>query len=71
MGEVLRAVEGAATSSAAAGRGWRGASHSDDLGDLWREIAEALSAVLDRVSFGDLKRRVEERRGAARPMYHI
>ena len=47
------------------------AGPSDDLGDLWREIAEALSAVLDRVSFGDLKRLVEERRGAARPMYHI
>jgi Rrf2 family protein len=71
VGEVLRAVEGAGDLE----RGGRPrgveASHSDDLGDLWREIGEALSAVLDRVSFGDLKRRVEERRGAARPMYHI
>ena len=65
VGAVLRAVEGAGDLE----RGGRprvgGASHSDDLGDLWREIAEALSAVLDRVSFGDLKR--GSRSGAARP----
>jgi Rrf2 family transcriptional regulator, cysteine metabolism repressor len=71
VGDVLRAVDGAGELE----RGGRprvgGGIHSDDLGHLWREVAEALSAVLDRVSFGDLKRRVDERRGATPPMYHI
>jgi Rrf2 family transcriptional regulator, cysteine metabolism repressor len=71
VGEVLRAVEGRGELERGGRSRAAGASHLDDLGELWREIGEALSAVVDRVSFGDLKRRLEERRGAARPMYHI
>jgi Rrf2 family protein len=71
VGEVLRAVEGGGDLERGGRTRGAGANHPDDLGDLWREIAEALSAVVDRVSFGDLKRRLEARRGAARPMYHI
>jgi hypothetical protein len=34
-------------------------------------MAEAVSGVIDRMTFEDLRRRVEERREVARPMYHI
>jgi hypothetical protein len=30
-----------------------------------------VSSVIDRTTFEDLKRRVEDRRSSARPMYHI
>lgn len=69
VGAVLRAVEGGGELERGGHRG--GAAPGGDLDDLWREVAEAVSAVVDRVSFGDLRRRIEERRGAARPMYHI
>jgi hypothetical protein len=42
-----------------------------DLSELWREIDEAVSGVIDRVTFDDLRKRAEERRSVARPMYHI
>jgi Rrf2 family iron-sulfur cluster assembly transcriptional regulator len=71
VGAVLRAVEGGGDLERGGRARSPGAGSPDDLADLWREIAEALSAVVDRVSVADLKRRVEERRGAARPMYHI
>jgi Rrf2 family iron-sulfur cluster assembly transcriptional regulator len=67
VGAVLRAVEGPAG-------GARGARHADDAGDLaelLRRIDEAISGVVDQVTLLDLKRRAEERRSAARPMYHI
>ena len=73
VGEVLRAVEGPASGLEVSRR--LGRSSPDDAGgdvaELWREVAEAVSAVVDRVTLEDLKRRVESRRGAARPMYHI
>ena len=54
-------------------RGGRGAAPDDSagLGELWREIDSAVAAVVDRTSLEDLRRRADERRSAARPMYHI
>jgi Rrf2 family protein len=63
VGAVLRAVEGT--------RAPFQASASPDLADLWLEIGEAVSKVVDRVTFGELVARARERRGRARPMYHI
>ena len=42
-----------------------------DLGELWSEIGEAVAGVVDRWTLGDLVARAEEKRRAARPMYHI
>jgi Rrf2 family protein len=72
VGAVLRAVEGPA--GAEAGRRTGRSPHPDDAGDLaelLREIDVAVSGVIDRVTLADLRRRTEERRRTARPMYHI
>jgi Rrf2 family protein len=69
VGAVLRAVEGGTATSGA--RGQRQADDTGDLAGLLREVDEAVAAVVDRVTIDDLKRRAEERRSAARPMYHI
>jgi len=73
VGAVLRAVEGAIVGAEPARRsGRQGAGEqSEDLGELWREIAGAVSTVVDRVTLEDLRRRAEERRARASPMYHI
>ena len=63
VGVVLRAVEGT--------RATFQANASADLADLWLEISEAVSKVVDRVTFGELVTRARERRSRARPMYHI
>jgi Rrf2 family protein len=63
VGAVLRAVEGT--------RAAFQANTSPDLADLWLEISEAVSKVVDRVTFGDLVTHARERRSRARPMYHI
>lgn len=70
VGDVLRAVEGAsAPFEALTGR--RQPSGGQDLVELWTEISDAVSSVVDRLSFGALAERALERRGVARPMYHI
>jgi len=70
VGAVLRAVEGGSAFEAAAqGRRNGGAGH--ELGELWDEISEAVSQVVDRLTFGDLVTRTLERRRTAKPMYHI
>lgn len=73
VGAVLRAVEGSLVGTEPARRGARQArgEFTGDLSDLWRDIGEAVSAVVDRVTLEDLRRRAEERRATARPMYHI
>ncbi|MCI0548341.1 MAG: Rrf2 family transcriptional regulator [Candidatus Rokubacteria bacterium] len=72
VGEVLRAVEGGAAGLEGAGRSrGRTAADADGLAGFWGEIDEALSAVVDRTTFEDLRQRAEERRRAAQPMYHI
>lgn len=73
VGQVLRAMEGSLERTEPGQRaGRRGVSdHSRDLEELWSEISAAVAGVVDRVSFADLCQRVEQRRSAARPMYHI
>jgi Rrf2 family iron-sulfur cluster assembly transcriptional regulator len=73
VGDVLRAVEGTVVGAEQGRRNARPA-HAEcagDLSDLWREIAEAVSAVVDRITLEELRRRAEERRTSASPMYHI
>jgi Rrf2 family transcriptional regulator, cysteine metabolism repressor len=67
VGAVLRAVEG--ENAPFEGLGRRGNGY--DLVELWREIAEAVSGVVDGLTFGELAARVRERRAAARSMYYI
>ncbi len=73
VGAVLIAMEGALERAQGGPRAGRrpASDHSGDLEVLWKEIAAAISGVVDRVSFADLCQRVEQRRSAARPMYHI
>ena len=70
VGAVLRAVEGTSAPIEARGNG-RATRDGQDLMGLWEEIAEAVSRVIDRLTFGELADRVRERESAARPMYHI
>lgn len=67
VGAVLRAVEGKQAPFEALGRS--GAGY--DLADLWKEIGEAVSRVIDGLTFGELAARARERRAAIRSMYYI
>jgi Rrf2 family transcriptional regulator, cysteine metabolism repressor len=70
VGDVLRAVEGAsAPFEALTGR--RPSQNGHDLHELWSEISEAVSSVVDRLTFGELVTRALERESTARPMYYI
>jgi Rrf2 family protein len=71
VGVVLRAVEGTRAPFEAGAAQRRNGAADSDLGELWEEIAEAVSKVVDRLTFGDLVARARERRSKARPMYHI
>lgn len=73
VGEVIRAIEGSFTPVDVGRRGGRAGAHdhSGDLLELWQQVSEAVSEVLDRMTFAGLCLRVEERRSAARTMYHI
>jgi Rrf2 family transcriptional regulator, cysteine metabolism repressor len=73
VGEVLRAIEGRVTALEVAGRqpGKASEAASADLAPLWREIAGAVAAVIDRTTFGDLAERVKARRSPERTVYHI
>jgi Rrf2 family protein len=71
VGDVLRAVEGAGAPFEAQRRGGRSTGERHDLADLWDEISNAVSKVVDQLTFGDLAARVLARRSAAQPMYHI
>jgi Rrf2 family transcriptional regulator, cysteine metabolism repressor len=70
VGAVLRAVEGGSAFEAAA-QGRRHGGAGQELAELWDEISEAVSQVVDRLTFGDLVTRTLERRRTAKPMYHI
>jgi Rrf2 family protein len=70
VGAVLRAVEGGSAFEAAA-QGRRNGGAGQELAELWDEISEAVSQVVDRLTFGDLVTRTLERRRSAKPMYHI
>ncbi len=73
VGALLRAVEGPPPGLHSPRRGERGGPGEDGAGlvELWQEIAGAVASVVDRTTLEDLRRRAEERRSAARPMYHI
>ncbi|MBI3028959.1 MAG: Rrf2 family transcriptional regulator [Candidatus Rokubacteria bacterium] len=73
VGAVVRAMEGSLERPETGQRAGRRAAsdHARDLEELWSEISAAVAGVVDRVSFADLCQRVEQRRSAARPMYHI
>ncbi len=71
VGDVLRAVEGAAAPFETQRRGGRSTGERHDLAELWAEISSAVSKVVDQLTLGDLATRARERRSAARPMYHI
>jgi Rrf2 family transcriptional regulator, cysteine metabolism repressor len=71
VGDVLRAVEGTAAPFEAQRRGGRNTGERHDLAELWDEISNAVSKVVDQLSFGDLAARALARRSAVRPMYHI
>ena len=70
VGAVLRAVEDAGAPFESGGAR-RNGDAGLDLDDLWEEIAEAVSRVVERLTFGELVERARERRSHARPMYHI
>src|SRR2546429_4793242 len=54
VGDVLRAVEGSpAPVEARRGPGPRNGDETHELGELWGEIGEAVSAGVDRGGFGD------------------
>ena len=67
VGAVLRAVEGESAPFESLSRRRDGY----DLAELWSEIGDAVSRVVDGLTFGELAARARERRAAVRPMYHI
>jgi Rrf2 family protein len=69
VGAVLRAVEGTGVPFEPQARPRNG--HGDDLAELWRRIGDAVSQVVDQLTFGELAAQASARRAAARPMYHI
>jgi Rrf2 family protein len=72
VGALLRVVEGPTPGPDSPRRGGQGAREdAAGLDHLWREIAGAVASVVDRTTLEDLRRRADERRSAARPMYHI
>lgn len=72
VGEVLRAVEGRVEALDVAGRpAGDGAGLGSDLEPLWGEIAGAVAAVIDRITFADLAERAKARRSPERAVYHI
>jgi len=72
VGEVLRAIEGRVTTLEVAGRDPRdGREGWPDLAELWQEVSEAVGAVVDRTTFGELAERAAARRSPHRAVYHI
>ena len=60
VGDVLRAVEGAAAPFETQRRGGR-STERHDLAELWDEISNAVSKVVDQLTFGDLAARALDR----------
>jgi Rrf2 family protein len=69
VGAVLRAVEGTGAPFEQEVRPHDG--HGEELAELWRRIGDAVSQVVDQLTFGELAARAVQRRANARPMYHI
>lgn len=72
VGDVLRAIEGRVTALEVAGRDPEdGRDAWPDLAELWQEVSEAVGAVIDHTTFGELAERVAARRSPHRAVYHI
>ena len=79
VGEVIRAVEGPLAPALCASRTAHDPCPSyrcpdEDscvMRDLWLEVRDAISAVVDQTTFRDLADRSRERSTATRQMYHI
>ena len=69
VGAVLSAVEGTGAPFEPHARPRNG--HGDDLTELWRRIGDAVSQVVDQLTFGELAAQAAQRRASRRPMYHI
>jgi Rrf2 family cysteine metabolism transcriptional repressor len=69
IGAVLRAVEGTGAPFELHARPRNG--RGDDLAELWHRIGDAVSQVVDQLTFGELAAQAAQRRASARPMYHI
>ena len=59
VGDVLRHIEGPL--STAERKGGAGVEGESPFGDVWKQVDEALSNVLDRTTFADLVRRWQEK----------
>jgi Rrf2 family protein len=64
LGQVVRTIEGGRSSRGSAGA-------AGPLQELWREVDEAIAAVLDRKSFAELSREVRERQSSYVPNWEI
>lgn len=66
VGEVLRVIEGTG------GVKVRGKRKADNpFSDLWRQVDEAVSAIVDRTTFADLVRAWEDRQTRYVPYWEI
>ncbi|MGC8793697.1 MAG: RrF2 family transcriptional regulator [Bryobacteraceae bacterium] len=65
-GDVLRAVEGASGLKLAGG--WQ---QDSPLNDLWRQVDEAVSSLLDRTTFADLVRAWKDKQTSGAPYWEI
>jgi Rrf2 family cysteine metabolism transcriptional repressor len=66
VGEVLRFIDG--------GRGSRGASRAEDPGpfhELWRNVDDAVSRIIDHTTFADIVRSWRERQHRYVPNWDI
>ncbi len=71
VGDVLRIIDGRVTALEVAGRNARDGRGAGDLAELWQEVSDAVGAVIDRTTFGDLAERAAARRSPHRTVYHI
>ncbi len=65
VGEVMRFVDGAKSRSAAKRK------INNPFGDMWARVDDAVSAVVDQTSFGDLRRNWQERQSKYIPNWDI
>ena len=71
VGDVLRAIDGRVAVLEVAGRRRGDANPEPDLAALWQEVADAVGAVIDRLTFAELADRARARRSPHRAVYHI
>lgn len=79
VGEIVRAMDGplaptlcASTTAHAPCPTYRCPDESSCvMRDLWLEVRDAISAVVDRTTFADLASRLADQRASTRVMYHI